>query len=146
MRPTVSEQLEGAARILREVVAPAVDGDYPADILGGLIGALDALAAGWADVPAFLAWDSASTLELLGAVVTELDDERRAELHAAASARVDNLDVHALEAHHATVRALLADVVAAGAPPALTAPLADHARQRASRYPLSAVQRMPGQR
>jgi hypothetical protein len=146
VRPTVSEQLEGTARILREVVAPAVEGAYPADVLAGLIATLDALARGWPDVPAFLAWDAARALELLDGVAPELGDDHRAALRRVASETPDALDVRALEAHHERARALLADVVAAGAPPALASTLAGHARDRAGRYPLQAEQRMPGQR
>ena len=147
MRPTVSEQLAGTARILREVVAPAVDGAYPADILGGLAATLDALAGGWADVPSFLAWDAERTIGLLADVATDLDEGHRARLDAVSAEEPDDArDVRGLEAHHARARSLLADVVASGPPEALGAALADHARERAARYPLTAVQRMPGQR
>jgi hypothetical protein len=146
VRPTVSEQLEGTARILREVVAPAVEGAYPADILAGLIATLDALARGWPDVPAFLAWDAARALELLDGVAPELTEDLREALGRVASEAPDALDVRALEAHHAKARALLADAVAAGAPPGLASALAGHARERAARYPVQAEQRMPGQR
>ncbi len=47
MRPTVSEQLEGAARVLRDVVAPHVADANAAEQLGHAAAALDLLAAGW---------------------------------------------------------------------------------------------------
>jgi len=144
VRPDVSEQLAGAARILRDVVAPSVSGAYPADILAGVIATLDAVATGWADVPAFLAWDAAATLALLDAVGDDLAEEHGAARLALAAER-PGPDVRAVAAHHTRVRALLADVVTAGPPPALVAPLAAHARERAARYPLDAAQRMPGE-
>jgi hypothetical protein len=146
VRPSVTEQLAGTARILRDVIAPAVDGAYPADILAGLVATLDALAAGWAEVPAYLAWDTARTLELLEAVAQALPEGQRGALREVASEEISALDVRALEAHHARARAVLADVVAAGPPPALVHPLAEHARARAARYPLDVAHRMPGQR
>jgi hypothetical protein len=142
----MSEQLAGAGRILREVVAPAVSGAYPADILAGLVATLDALAAGWADVPAFMVWDAARTVEMLEAAAPELTEANRSALRDAASDDVSAFDLRALEAHHARVRAVLADVVASGAPPALVRAFGEHARQRAERYPLDVAHRMPGQR
>lgn len=47
MRPTVTEQLQGAARVLRDVVAPHVTDANAAEQLGHAAVALDALAAGW---------------------------------------------------------------------------------------------------
>jgi hypothetical protein len=47
VRPTVTEQLQGAARVLREVVAPHVTDANAAEQLGHAAVALDALAAGW---------------------------------------------------------------------------------------------------
>jgi hypothetical protein len=142
----VSEQLSGAARILRDVISPAVDGAYPADILAGLVATLDALAAGWADVPAYLGWDAARTIEILEAAATALPEAQRSALRDVASEDVAALDIRGLEAHHARARAVLAEVVAAGPPPALAHALAGHARERAARYPLHVAQRMPGQR
>jgi hypothetical protein len=47
VRPTVTEQLAGAARVLREVVSPAVADDNAREQLGHVVVALDALAANW---------------------------------------------------------------------------------------------------
>ena len=133
MRPDVSEQLTGITRILEDVVVPDVEGAYPADVLDGVIATLDALAAGWLDVPAFLAWDareSAALLDAAGITVPDLPGDRC------------DYDVRALQAYHAEVRALLAAHVADVDGDALAA----HLRARAERYPIKATQRMPGQR
>ena len=147
MRPTIGEQLSGVARILAEVIAPALDDPYPADIIGGLIATLDAIAAAWADVPAYLAWDADETLAVLAAAAADLDDAHREALDALTRGRTGEVpDIRNLEDRHRAVRALLADVVAAGLPPAVERRVAAHLRDRAERYPLVVAQRMPGQR
>jgi hypothetical protein len=50
MRPTVGEQLSGAARILEDIVLPEVDGRYAATPLRSVISALDGLATRWETV------------------------------------------------------------------------------------------------
>jgi len=147
VRPNVSEQLAGVARILADTVAPALVDPYPADILGGLIATLDALAVSWADVPAYLAWDAGETMALLTDASPALDAEQRGRLATLAGAPArDPLDLRALEDHHRAVLELLADVIAAGPPPDATPRIAAHLRERATRFPVVAAQRMPGQR
>jgi hypothetical protein len=65
MKPTITEQLDGLRRILAEVVAPEVTAPYPAEILGSVIGALDALSANWAHIPGYLAWEIQSIRSIL---------------------------------------------------------------------------------
>jgi hypothetical protein len=146
MRPTVSEQLEGLRRILDDVVAPAVDGAYPADVLAGVAAALDALAAGWAEVPAFLAWDVDETMAVLRAAAD--DDPRVAERVRGldVAAPDDPLDVRAWEAHQARVRGALAAVAPSLADGPLAERLAAHLRARVDRFPIRVAPRMPGQR
>src|SRR4051812_49287406 len=91
MRPTVSEQLSGMRRVLQDVVAPELEGGYPLDILDGVMSTLDALAASWMDVPAFLRWDAERMVALL----------EGPELPAPPG---DVLDMGALEAWHAQLR------------------------------------------
>ena len=146
MRPTVSEQLAGAARILAEIIAPAVHDPYPADVLGGLIATLDAIAAAWAEIPAYLAWDADKMISVLSALGDGLDADRRHTLAALADdADRDPLDIRALEGRHRALLGLLADAVASGLPPDETRRVAAHLRERAARYPVVATQRMPGQ-
>jgi hypothetical protein len=71
MRPTITEQLDGLRRILVEVVAPEVTAPYPAEILGSVIGALDALSANWAHIPDYLAWEIDSIQSILTAAGIE---------------------------------------------------------------------------
>jgi hypothetical protein len=71
MRPTITEQLDGLRRILAEVVAPEVTAPYPAEILGSVIGALDALSANWARIPDYMAWEIASIRSILAAAGIE---------------------------------------------------------------------------
>jgi hypothetical protein len=65
MRPTITEQLNGLRRILAEVVAPEVNAPYPAEILGSVIGALDALSAKWPLIPDYLDWEVRSIQAIL---------------------------------------------------------------------------------
>lgn len=96
MRPSVSEQLAGVRRILDEVVAPLVTDPYPADVLGGALDVLDLLADAWIEVPRFLHWDSAATIDVLRLVGVD-----------APAAPIDPYDLAALDAHHREVRGLL---------------------------------------
>jgi hypothetical protein len=54
VRPTVGEQLAGAARILEELVLPEVEGRYAATPLRSVITALEGLAVRWETVIADL--------------------------------------------------------------------------------------------
>ncbi|WP_436774599.1 hypothetical protein [Yinghuangia sp. YIM S09857] len=65
MRPTPTEQLASARRILGELVAPHVAGEYPAALLAGVIDALGVLERGWEEVPRFLVRDTERLRELL---------------------------------------------------------------------------------
>jgi hypothetical protein len=146
VRPTLSEQLAGVARILAQIVAPAIHDPYPADVLGGLIATLDAIAASWTDIPAYLAWDAAEMVAVLSALGDGLDADRRGALAALADdVGGDPFDIQALEDRHRALLTLLADTVAAGLPPEDAHRVAVHLRERAARYPVVATQRMPGQ-
>jgi hypothetical protein len=147
VRPTVGEQLAGVARILAEVIAPMVQDPYPADVLGGLIATVHALAAAWTEVPGYLAWDAGEMAALLSALGNRLDADRRRTLAALAQDDGgDPFDIRALEDRHRALQALLADALAAGLPAGDAARVAAHLRERAARYPVNAIQRMPGQR
>jgi hypothetical protein len=107
MRPTVTEQLAGISRILSEIVAPEVTSAYPADILRGAIGALNALGASWAKIPPFLAWDIAATADVLRAAVPLLAAPLADEVRAALSSPADPADWAALEGRQERLRGLL---------------------------------------
>jgi hypothetical protein len=115
-------------RVLQDVVAPEVNG-YPRDILDGVMSTLDALAASWTDVPAFLRWDAEEMVRLLdGHELPPVPD--------------DPLDITALEAWHAELRWKLQEHV----PELLGDELLAHLKARAERFPVRPETRMPGQR
>ena len=146
MRPTVTEQLDGLRRILAEAVAPEVTAPYPAEILGGVIGALDALSANWARIPDYLAWEIESTAGVLDAAIL-LDADLVAEI-AAAKAGDDLTDTWpSLEEQQVRMSGLLVQ-----AQPAIAADKDGEAyrlmiaffRERAYRFPFSMAARPAG--
>ena len=119
MRPSVPEQLAGLSRILREAVAPHLADPYPIDILQGVCGTLDMLAAAAEQVPDFQRWDIEQSAALLGALGSEP--------HLKGS----------LEEQQGAVRQSLADAVPRlSADPELLARYTAFLRERAARYPL----------
>ena len=113
MRPTVAEQLEGISRILAEVVAPEVTSAYPAEILRGAIGALNALGASWTKVPAFLAWDIGATANVLEAALPLLATPLADVVCETLAHPVDPTDWVALENRQNHVRDLLVQAMPA---------------------------------
>jgi len=146
VRPKVTEQLEGLRRILADVVAPEVVHPYPADILGGVMAALESLERGWYEVPRFLRWDAEATAELLLAARGALDEATGHEITLAyASGPDDPLDLAGLEAHDERLRALLARVAPTIASRADLSELNERMvslfRQRAQRFPFGLLAR-----
>ncbi|MDB5397144.1 MAG: hypothetical protein JWM91_4650 [Rhodospirillales bacterium] len=139
MRPTVAEQLEGLSRILSEIVAPEVTSAYPAEILRGAIGALNALGASWVKVPAFLAWDIDATADVLRTAVSLLADPLADEVRNALSHPADPTDWVALEDRQQQLRGLLVRAM----PAILVEPVGGEAyrlmtalfRERSERFP-----------
>lgn len=123
MRPTVSEQLEGIARILGEVVAPEVAGAYPAEILAAAVDTLEALAAGHGRIDHFVEWEASATsavLALAGLAVADSPGESPDE-------------------RHRRVRGLLeSNMAAVTARPEAAAALVHLFRERIERFPLTA--------
>jgi hypothetical protein len=146
MHPTITEQLDGLHRILAETIAPEITSPYPAEILGGVIGAIDALQSNWHRIPAFLLWDIETTAGVLDAARPLLDAALVAEI---AAAKVDNdpMDLAALESHQVHMRGLLvkampaivADPDATDAYPRMIALF----RERTDRFPFSMAARPP---
>jgi hypothetical protein len=133
MRPTITEQLDGLRRILAEVVVPEVTAPYPAEILGSVIGALDALRRNWASIPAYLEWEIRSIRTILAA----------ANVQAPAD---DPHELRALEEMQIRLSGLLV-----GAQPAIIAEPGGEAyrlmiaffRERAQRFPFAMAARPP---
>jgi hypothetical protein len=149
MRPTVTEQLDGLRRILAETIAPEITSPYPAEILGGVIGALDALRSNWHRIPAFLLWDIDTTAGVLDAAMPKLDADLAAEI-AAAKTGIDLTDLAALESLQIRMRALLvkampaiiADPDQTEAYPRMIALF----RERTDRFPFSMAARPPAKK
>jgi hypothetical protein len=149
MHPTITEQLDGLRRILAEVVVPEVTSPYPAEILGSVIGALDALQLNWHRIPAFLRWDIETTAGVLDAARPLLDADLVAEI-AAVAAWGDLADLAALETGQARMRALLVKAM----PAILADPHRTDAyprmialfRERAERFPFSMAARPPAKK
>jgi len=148
MHPTITEQLDGLRRILAEAVAPEVTAPYPAEILGGAIGALDALQSRLHAIPAFLRWDIETTACVLGAAKPLLNADLMAEI-AAAEAHCHLTDLAALEARQVRMRGLLVKampaILADRQGPAYAKMIALF-RERTERFPLSMAVRPPAKR
>jgi hypothetical protein len=149
MRPTITEQLDGLRRILADVVAPEVTSPYPAEILGSVIGALDALQFNWHRIPVFLRWDIETTAGVLNAAKPLLDADLVAEI-SAAEARGDLTDLAALESGQVRMRELLVKAM-----PAIVAGRDETDaysrmialfRERAERFPFSMAARPPAKK
>lgn len=125
MHPTVSEQLAGLGKALAEVVAPEVTNPYPADVLNGVIGALDTLARAIGELPAYLRWDAEETAAILSRVGVT------------APPAPGGGDLAAIEVHHAAVRSLLESAIPAiRADPEADAAAVAHFRARIERFPI----------
>ena len=147
MHPTETEQLYGLRRILAEAVAPEVSAPYPAEILGSVIGALNALQANLHAIPAFLRWDIETTADVLDAARPLLGAGLVAEIDAA-KAECDPMDLGALEAAQVTMRGLLVKAMPAilaergGAYAKMMALF----RERTERFPFSMAARPPAKK
>lgn len=66
MRPTVTEQIYQAERILEQIVMPTVSEARAREMLHGVIDNLKMLGPAMPDLPGFLQWDNAAMRKLLG--------------------------------------------------------------------------------
>jgi len=150
VHPSVTEQLRGIRRTLTEVVAPDVSSPYPAEVLRGVVAALEGLERSWARVLPFLVWDNAETAALLGGISPVVDPDLAARITQVCDAEPgDALDVDAADVRNEALRALLAEAVpelAAGGPTTADAHAAvvAHLRARIDRFPLTMNSPMPG--
>jgi hypothetical protein len=149
VRPTVSEQLAGMRRVLREVIGPEVTSAYPADMLRGMLATLEMLERSWARVAPFLSWDNAATEQLLRAGLPHVTAPIAAQIRATLSEPApDPLDVDALDRRNTELRRLLSAVVPMLAVRADAAAayrdVRAHLRERMDRFPLSTSAPMPG--
>jgi len=147
MHPTVTEQLDGLRRILAEAVAPEVTAPYPAEILGSVIGALNALQANRHTFPAFLRWATETTAGVLETAKPLLGVALAAEIDAA-KAGGDPTDLAALETRQVLARRLLAQAMPAIRAERGTAYAKMIAlfRERTERFPFSMAARPPAKK
>ncbi|HEX4507621.1 MAG TPA: hypothetical protein VH722_17975 [Alphaproteobacteria bacterium] len=145
MHPTVTEQLDGLRRILAEAVTPEVTAPYPAEILGSVIGALNALQSNLHAIPAFLRWDIETTAGVLDAAKPLLGADLTAEIDAA---KAGDDDLAALEPRQVLMRGLLVKAM-----PAIRAErgaaygkMIALFRERTERFPFSMAVRPPAKK
>jgi hypothetical protein len=150
MHPNITEQIQGLSRALSEVIAPEVQSAYPAEILGSVIGTLDALQSSWSKIPVFLQWDIKETAAVLSAALPMLSPGLVTDIQAAlADTPSDAVDWAALEAHQMRLRGLLARAV-----PALACSkdsdtyrsMVTLFRERTERFPFSIAARPPAKK
>src|SRR5579862_2738101 len=110
MFPTVGQQLRETRRILADVVAPEVSGDYAVAALDDVLATLRVLETAWDQVLPFLVWDNGQVAALLdqSAVDADLGDRIAA---ARATNAPDPLDFVAVHGRNLELRGLLAQVI-----------------------------------
>lgn len=114
MRPSITEQLAAAQRVLRDVVVPEVTAPYPSDILQGVINTLGELERNWSAALARLRWDNDGLAAALTAVLPAASPALREQLQAVVSAPApDPLDHEAAQARNAELRGAAVTVIAA---------------------------------
>jgi hypothetical protein len=145
MHPTVTEQLDGLRRILAEAVAPEITAPYPAEILGSVIGALNALQSNLPAIQAFLRWDIETTAGVLDAARPLLSARLVAEIEAAT---IGGDDLAALEARQVLLRGLLVKAMPAilAARGAAYDRMVALFRERTERFPFSMAARPPAKK
>ena len=116
MRPTLSEQILGARRVLVELAAPEVSDSYLQEQIPFAAAALEHAAARWPEVLPELVTDIRALEEVLGVEPAELEEAVPGVVHLAAA-----------EEYHRGLRARLTDEIMSGSkpPPAVRAYLAD---------------------
>ena len=143
VRPTLPEQLRGLRRILDQVVAPAVAGDYERSTLEGVIRSLEMLEQRVDDVGPFLAWDNLETASLLRSIATRLAVSEQFDSPSVVGAG----DVVALDAENERLRGMLTAVlpvlVSDPSMADLHATVIAHLRVRLARYPFTSTATLP---
>lgn len=116
MRPTLSEQIEGARKVLVELVAPQVEDPYAKEQVTYAAAALEHAAVRWSHILPDLVADVRALEEVLGVEPAVLEE-----------AVPGVPDLAAAEEYHRGLRARLTDEIVAAAepPPAVRAYLSD---------------------
>jgi hypothetical protein len=140
MFPTVGQQLRETRRILTDVVAPEVSGDYAAAALDDVLATLSVLETAWDQILPFLQWDNGQLAVLLGHSSVDADLAERIAV-ARATDPPDPLDFLAVHERNLELRALLAEVIGQLGPDA--SGVTAYVRERISRYPMTATSSLP---
>ena len=106
MRPTLSEQIEGARRVLVELAAPEVSDPYVQEQITYAAAALEHAAARWPEVLPELVADIRALEEVLGIEPAALEEAVPGVVHLAAA-----------EEYHRDLRARLTDEIMSGPEP-----------------------------
>ncbi|WP_420433579.1 hypothetical protein [Candidatus Poriferisocius sp.] len=106
MRPTLSEQIMGARRVLVELAAPEVSDSYLQEQITFAAAALEHAAARWPEVLPELVKDIRALEEVLGVESAELEEAVPGVVHLAAA-----------EEYHQGLRARLTDEIMSGSKP-----------------------------
>ncbi|MCY3635003.1 MAG: hypothetical protein OXH23_05285 [bacterium] len=116
MRPTLSEQIIGARRVLVELAAPEVSDSYTQEQIAFAAAALEHAAARWSEVLPDLVTDIRALEEVLGIEPSALGE-----------AVPGVVDYEAADGYHRSLRAQLTDEIMSGSEqsPAVRAYLAD---------------------
>jgi hypothetical protein len=147
MHPTIAEQLDGLRRILADAVAPEVTAPYPSEILGSVIGALNALQANLNAVPDFLRWDIETTLDVLDTAKPLLSADLAAEVDRAKDG-IGRYDLPVLEAKQVLLRGLLVEAMPAirAERGAACSKMIALFRERTDRFPFAMAIRPPAKK
>ncbi len=109
MRPTLTEQIEGARRVLVEVAAPEVSDSYAQEQIAFAASALEHAAARWSEVLPDLVTDIRALEEVLGIESAELEE-----------AVPGVVDYEAADGYHQSLRARLTEEIMNGFEPSPT--------------------------
>lgn len=149
MRATITEQLDGSARILEETVAPVTESPYAAEVLRGVIKNLRMLAGSWDKVAPFLHWDNLAMCDLLRRLQPVVSTERVGRIQAILDdVSTSGSDTDATHRLNTQLRGELAAIARAFDPDdertaSLHAALVAHLVVRIERYPMRMAIAMP---
>ncbi|HEY5357743.1 MAG TPA: hypothetical protein VIJ82_08635 [Streptosporangiaceae bacterium] len=142
MRPTVAEQIAGLGRILAAEVRPEVSSEYAQDVLAGVLQSLEVLASGLAAIGPFLAWDNAAMTAILREAGAGAQPGAGPPGAGRAGSELEQLN-QANEQLRAQLDGLLAQLGDRPGQDQARRAIVAHLDERASRFPLRLVPRMP---
>jgi hypothetical protein len=150
MRPTISEQLAGASRLLEQFIAPEVTDAHASALLANVIEDLRMLETSWADVLPFLHWDNTATSELLAAAREHARPPLRARIDTllAEGDEQPRIDFVAAESRNNQLRQAVVEFLAEHEATASDTQgrMMAHLTERAARYPMRMSLSLPAAR